>query len=56
MDSVVVNRDELLETVQKNAAKHRDLFEAAQKGYRREVIKALDEMLQDEVLLAAYLG
>ena len=47
MKEVTVNKKELLDRVQLNRKDHRDLFLEAQKGYRKAVIKELDEMLKD---------
>ena len=47
MDYVTVKRLDLLTRVKKNRGAHRDLFLKAQKGYRKAVIKELDQMLQE---------
>jgi hypothetical protein len=47
MDTVKVKRNELLAVVEKNREQHRDLFEKACVGYRKEVIARLDGMLAD---------
>jgi hypothetical protein len=47
MDTVKVNRDELLKAVQSNREQHRNTFEKACVGYRKEVIARLDAMLTD---------
>lgn len=47
MNSVKVNRVELLNTISKNRDTHRNTFLEAQKGFREEVIKALDKMLDN---------
>ena len=47
MDYVTVKRLDLLTRIKKNRDAHRDLFLKAQKGYRKAVIKELDQMLQD---------
>lgn len=38
---------DLLDRIRSNRASHRDLFLKAQKGYRKEVIKELDQMMSD---------
>ena len=47
MQTVKIKRDELLEVVKKNRAAHRQIFEEAQGGYRKAVIKELDAMLAE---------
>jgi len=47
MKKVTVDKDVLLATVIENRAKHRDIFLDAQKGYRKQMIKELDQMLSD---------
>ena len=47
MHTVKVKRSELLATLKENRAKHRELFLAAQQGYRQDVITELDKMLKD---------
>ncbi len=47
MNNVIVNKDELLETLKKNRETHRMIFEDAQKGYREEAIRLLDIALND---------
>lgn len=47
MDYVTVKRLDLLTRIKKNRDAHRDLFLKAQKGYRKAVIKELDQMLQE---------
>ncbi len=49
MKSVKVNREKLLEKVVQNRTEHRQIFEKAMVGYRKEAIKQLDEMLADAV-------
>jgi hypothetical protein len=44
---VTVDKKNLLEKMKTNLAKHREQFLEAQEGYREEVIKQLDSMLQD---------
>lgn len=47
MQSMRMKRVELLEALTKNLADHRQTFLEAQKGYRTQMIKELDQMLQD---------
>lgn len=47
MKTVRVERLVLLEKLEENRDAHRDLFLEAQKGYRKAVIKELDQMLQE---------
>ncbi len=47
MNSVRIDKHRLLGTVQENREKHRQVFEEAQVGYRKMVIKELDAMLQE---------
>lgn len=47
MQTVKVKRDELLMKVKTNREEHRNLFLKAQEGYRKQVIKELDQMLAD---------
>ena len=47
MHSVKVKRQELLDVVRKNREAHRDIFEKARVGYRRQAIAELDVMLAD---------
>jgi hypothetical protein len=47
MKTVKVKRDDLLKVVEKNRGEHRSLFERALVGYREEVIKRLDEMIEN---------
>ena len=44
---VTVKKTVLLEKLRANRAVHRETFLEAQKGYRAEVIKRLDSMLED---------
>lgn len=46
MNSVEVKKSELLEVVKKNRDNHRAVFLKAQEGYRKAVIKELDDMLE----------
>ena len=46
MDSVTVDKTELLAALRENRTGHRSAFEDAQKGWRETVIEQLDEMLQ----------
>ena len=47
MKEVTVNKEELLEKLRANRAKHRAVFLEAQEGYRKAVIAELDRMLQE---------
>lgn len=47
MNTIKVNRHDLLEKLQANRKEHRDLFLKAQEGYRKAVIEELDRMLAD---------
>lgn len=47
MQTVKVKKDELLTKVKANREEHRNLFLKAQEGYRKLVIKELDQMLAD---------
>jgi hypothetical protein len=47
MYNVKVNKTDLLKKVKANRESHRDLFLKAQRGYREEVIKELDKMIED---------
>lgn len=47
MERVTVNRRELLTKLEQNRKVHRAVFLAAQKGYRKAVVKELDTMLKD---------
>lgn len=47
MNSVTVNKVELIETLKENRSKHREIFESAQRGYRDLVIWHLDNNLKD---------
>jgi hypothetical protein len=42
-----INKNELLTILEANRARHRDVFLAAQDGYRRRVIQELDRRLED---------
>lgn len=44
---VTVRKLELLKVLQENRAKHRRVFEAALKGYRKEALKQLDELVRE---------
>lgn len=45
MDSITVNKDQLLTTITANRDTHRDQFLTAQKRYREVVIEELDKRL-----------
>jgi hypothetical protein len=47
MNTVKVKREELLKKLHLNRKNHRDLFLAAQIGYRKQVIQELDRMLTE---------
>lgn len=47
MDTVKVKKSELLKILQRNRAEHREIFEEASDAFRIEVIKLLDQRLQD---------
>lgn len=47
MKTVKVKRDELIERIRKNRDAHRAIFREAQEVYRQEVIKLLEQRLED---------
>lgn len=47
MAGVTVRTADLLEVLKKNREGHREIFLDAQKGYREDIIKELDQMLAD---------
>jgi len=47
MDKVTVDRKLLLEKLKGNRDKHRDIFLEAQKEYRKQMVKELDQMLAE---------
>ena len=47
MDSITVNKQNLIETLRGNRDQHRDIFEQAQVVYRAKVIEELDRALDD---------
>lgn len=47
MDSITVKKDELLAKMKTNRDNHRGVFEKAQEVYRAQIIKELDQMLDD---------
>lgn len=47
MESVNIDRAELLKILKANRENHRKIFEEALEGYREEVVKELDSMLED---------
>ena len=47
MKQVYIDRKEVLKRIKENRKNHRDLFFKAQKGYKKAVIKELNEMLKD---------
>ena len=46
MESITVNKEQLLTTITANRATHRDQFLTAQKRYREVVIEELDKRLE----------
>lgn len=46
MRTIRIEKEKLRETVQKNRDEHRDIFLKAQDGYRKAVIRELDDMLE----------
>lgn len=47
MDEMKMNKHDVLEALKTNLQTHRETFIEAQQGYREEVIKELDRMLDD---------
>ncbi len=47
MNTITVNKERLMETLDVNRAEHRVIFEKAQAAYREKVIEALDRALDD---------
>lgn len=47
IDTVRVNKDDLLARIKKNRDEHRQIFEEALEGWKKAVIKALEEAYQD---------
>ena len=47
MESIRVNKQQLLEKLKENRNTHRDAFLEAQENYRKLVIQELDKMLED---------
>ena len=47
MQTVKAKRDDLLVRLRKNRGEHRELFNKAQEGFRKQVIEHLDKMLAD---------
>lgn len=47
METVKVKKNELLATIIKNRAEHKDIFLEAQKGFRETAIRILDERLAE---------
>lgn len=47
MKDITVNKDELLEKLEENRRDHRQVFEEALEGYRREVIRRLEEHIKE---------
>lgn len=45
MQTIMVHKEKLLEVLRKNREGHRKIFEEALDGYRKEVVKRLDEQL-----------
>jgi len=46
MDSITVNKANLIETLEKNRSEHRGIFERAQIVYRQKVIDAFEDRLK----------
>jgi len=46
MKTITMKKDVLFNALRENRAQHRSIFLEAQKGYRREAIKALDMALE----------
>ena len=47
MNTMMFDKEELLDVIKKNHIAHRDFFLDAQKGYRKRIIQELDSMLAD---------
>lgn len=47
MKNVKVRKEELLATLKKNLSEHREIFEEAVEGYRREMIAHLERLIKD---------
>jgi len=47
MDTITVNKAELIKTLEENRTEHRSIFEEAQAVYRERVIHELDRHLRD---------
>lgn len=46
MDNIVVEKDRLRETLEKNRAKHREIFEEALEGYKTRAVELLEEHIE----------
>jgi hypothetical protein len=47
MDRITVNKEHLIETLERNRAEHREIFEKAQVVYREQMVRELDQALDD---------
>lgn len=47
MESIKVDKKQLLDVLKKNRREHHEIFLEAQDGYRRAIVMELDAMLQD---------
>jgi hypothetical protein len=47
MDTITVNKADLIHTLEKNRNEHRAIFEKAQEAYREKMIAELDRALDD---------
>lgn len=47
MKNVKVKKSELIEKVELNKSKHREIFEEALDGYKQEMLKHLSQMISD---------
>ena len=47
MKNILVNKEELKDILKENRRKHREIFEAAQVGYRKEAVALLDKALEN---------
>lgn len=45
MDTITVDKEQLLTTMRENRERHREIFIKAQEGYREQAIKKLDRRL-----------
>jgi len=47
MDEVTISKQKLLDQLKKNREDHKEIYELAYEGWKAEVIKALEEALED---------